>query len=622
MIARCKLRYFLLIALISIVLPSAHATPVVIEFFKGGGASITSNDFDPTYHSGLNKLNTEIRDQFVGHDFYTRVFEASQTDEAINYTNSFGADANVFLIGHSLGGYSALQVAENFNGERNIQSLVQLDPFRCLLGACTVQGMTDIISNWFLGDDQIVYSHGTQTVPPNVTNAVNYYQITTSPDLLQGDTDVQNSININAETLLNSNLITHTNIDDNTSLWEKIIDAIKPMLSSDVLIKGLGGTSGFGELVMLPNDDYSSNQLNLPFPITLGEPGNDQTTYNNFYVNNNGNLTFNGPLGEYTPTPFPVTSQPMIAPFWGDVDTRGAGAVYVAAPTADTVVITWDNVGYYGAHSDKTNTFQAVLRDRSDKGIPGAFDVEYHYDRLTWTTGDASGGINGFGGTPAQVGYDSGNGINSTILAGSGTSSVLNLQNTSSNMKIPIPGVHVLTFKAGEPSGSTPANPLLPDVQEDGWHFEFGIGNINQRIFIDPNFAIGYDYIVDSGPNFGSVLLPSGIGNNLFDLWYYDSAIDKFFDSGIDITGGIPYDFTPGGVNRFRILGVELSAGLNPIDVTAFVTGLTFVDTGVVQMRQIAIVAGNNVPEPTTIALMLTGLGSLIFLRRRKYRAQ
>jgi hypothetical protein len=39
-------------------------------------------------------------------------------------------------------------------------------------------------------------------------------------------------------------------------------------------------------------------------------------------VNNNGNVTFNGPLGGFTPAAFPASSHPMIAPFWGDVDTR------------------------------------------------------------------------------------------------------------------------------------------------------------------------------------------------------------------------------------------------------------------------------------------------------------
>ena len=100
----------------------------------------------------------------------------------------------------------------------------------------------------------------------------------------------------------------------------------------------------------------------------------------------------------------------MIAPYWGDVDTRcgGCGAVYAASPNADTAVVTWRNVGYYSSHSNKLNDFQLVLLNRSDTGA-GNFDIQFRYNRLEWTTGDASGGSNGQGGTPAQAGYDAGN---------------------------------------------------------------------------------------------------------------------------------------------------------------------------------------------------------------------
>src|SRR4030066_801714 len=184
MIARCKLQYFLLIALISIVLSSAHATPVVIEFFKGGGSSIT--DINPLAREGLNDLNTLIRNQFVGHDFYTRVFEASQTDEAINFTNSFGADAKIFLIGHSLGGAAAIDIAEHFSGgllhpftpTREIERLITLDPFGCFLG-CT----DTVIWNYLHGTSSttgIINSFPSLSIPSNVNNATNYYQITTA----------------------------------------------------------------------------------------------------------------------------------------------------------------------------------------------------------------------------------------------------------------------------------------------------------------------------------------------------------------------------------------------------------------------------------------------------------
>lgn len=97
-----------------------------------------------------------------------------------------------------------------------------------------------------------------------------------------------------------------------------------------------------------------------------------------------------------------------------------------------------------------------------------------------------------------------------------------------------------------------------------------------QTIFVDPAVAIGYDYeIGDSDPNFASVLLPEA-GDNLFDLYLFDGT-DFVFETTLQ--AGVEHSFNS-GVDRFRILGIEASAGLDPNDVTAFVTGLTFVSDG------------------------------------------
>ena len=138
------------------------------------------------------------------------------------------------------------------------------------------------------------------------------------------------------------------------------------------LRSGFGGPEGFGDLSQLPNDDESSSKLNLPF--TLNFFGQN---YSTFWVNNNGNITFRGPLDEYTPAPFPIANQPMVAAWWGDVDTsaEGGGAVYTASPDQNTLVNTWHNVGYYDAHNDKANDFQMTLLNRPDTGT-GNFDIE------------------------------------------------------------------------------------------------------------------------------------------------------------------------------------------------------------------------------------------------------
>ena len=350
-------------------------------------------------------------------------------------------------------------------------------------------------------------------------------------------------------------------------------------LPAMTLVDGLGGPVGFGDLALGRNDDGSSSQLNLPFSLNFF--GNSHST---FFINNNGNISFNGPLSSFTPEAFPVANQPMIAPFWGDVDTSCGicGEVYVSAPNSGTAVVTWDNVGFFSSNPSLTNTFQLVLRDRNDTGA-GNFDIEFRYDDLNWTTGDASGGTNGLGGTPAQAGFDAGDSTNFFTLPGSRTANVLDLQNTS-NLTPAQPGVWSFAIRNGVPPGSSPDNPLLPIVTDDGFDFDFNIGDINDRIFIDPVVAIGYDYIVNSGPNFQSVLLPTGIGDDQYDLHVFNTGANAFVDSGVDIAGGIAHNFGLGGVDRFRILGIETNAGLDPNDPLAFVTGLTFSGTGQVNM--------------------------------------
>ncbi|MGB3756688.1 MAG: PEP-CTERM sorting domain-containing protein [Rivularia sp. (in: cyanobacteria)] len=292
--------------------------------------------------------------------------------------------------------------------------------------------------------------------------------------------------------------------------------------------------------------------------------------------------------------------------------------MYVASPNSDTVVVTWDNVGYFSVNSDKTNSFQTVLRNRQDTGA-GNFDIEYRYGKLEWTTGDASGGSNGLGGIPAQAGFDAGDLTNFFTLPGSRTENVLQLQNTS-NLSEPVPGVWSFAVRNGELPGSSPENPLLPVITEDGFNFDFNIIDPTVPIFIDPELAIGYDYVIDNGPNIASVLLPTGIGDDLYDLFLFDAGLNNYVDSGLNLTGGDTYNFAGGGVDRFRVLGIETSAGLDPNNPTAFVTGLTFASSGNVQMRQIPITQNSEeVPEPLTILGTLTaGAFGTQFMKKRK----
>lgn len=182
--------------------------------------------------------------------------------------------------------------------------------------------------------------------------------------------------------------------------------------------------SGFDANTLAANDDGSTGLVSLPFSINFYG-----TDYSSLYVNNNGNVTFNAPQSTFTPSGLGSSyiGQPIIAPFFGDVDTRGAGSGLTSYGNGSyaghsAFGVTWPGVGYYNSHTDKLNTFQLIVVDRSDTGV-GNFDFYFNYDQIQWETGDASSGSGGLGGISAAVGYNAGQSGNPAgtyaMLAGS-----------------------------------------------------------------------------------------------------------------------------------------------------------------------------------------------------------
>jgi hypothetical protein len=129
------------------------------------------------------------------------------------------------------------------------------------------------------------------------------------------------------------------------------------------------------------------------------------------YIDTNGYVTFDTGQTTYTPTSLTTyTGQPIIAPFYADVDTRGTGTVTYGNAVIDGVnafVADWNAVGYYSAQTDKTDTFQLILYDESAIA-PGDFDIQFNYGLMQWETGAASGGTDGLGGTSAVAGFSNG----------------------------------------------------------------------------------------------------------------------------------------------------------------------------------------------------------------------
>jgi hypothetical protein len=232
-------------------------------------------------------------------------------------------------------------------------------------------------------------------------------------------------------------------------------------LAQAELITGLGGDAGFGSGVLEYNDDGSSAEIDLrpAFPNGLLYFGE---RFHSMYVNNNGSITFGGPTGTFTPQRFPVVGNRMIAPFWADVDTRQGGrparnGVYWDLRPGQ-LVVTWQNVGFFPSDNSRENTFQLVILSDEVLDQDNLWKVQFRYARCEWTTGGASGGQGGLGGTPAQAGFDAGNGQIFEILPGSGSNGVLNLCRESN---VGLPGFWEFDIYLGQPQVRDPNQPAV-----------------------------------------------------------------------------------------------------------------------------------------------------------------
>jgi len=191
--------------------------------------------------------------------------------------------------------------------------------------------------------------------------------------------------------------------------------------ASLLALPAFGGAvrGGFTGNTLGATDDGSTGSVGLGFSVNFfGAAGSS------VFVNNNGNVTFTSALEQFTPQGLSTGTgigQPIIAPFFADVDTNGAGSGLTQYGTGFAPVdaylgwtgsmaafgVEWPLVGYYDEQFDKLNTFELLLVDRSDVSA-GDFDIEFNYDQIQWEAGDASGGANGLGGTSAVAGFSNG----------------------------------------------------------------------------------------------------------------------------------------------------------------------------------------------------------------------
>jgi Ca2+-binding RTX toxin-like protein len=280
------------------------------------------------------------------------------------------------------------------------------------------------------------------------------------------------------------------------------------------LINGLGGPSGYGSNVLFTNDDGSSGAIDIT-PIFADGLNFYGRQIKKIYINNNGNITFNSPASTFTPETIDAGGMPIIAPFWADVDTRGAtgnvspGGTSDGAnrlfwnidPTNRVMTITWDDVGYFARNSNKVNAFQLQL---IDSGNGDAFIV-FRYEAVNWTTGEASQGVNGLGGRVARAGFNTGTGTVIELPQSGNQAAMLGLPQTKPTVGLNSnsPGVFVFEVRNGK---------LSLDVAGD--YLTGGAGS---------DTIIGWDGDDTLLGGTGTDNLAGGKGN---DLYYVDNAVD------------------------------------------------------------------------------------------------
>ena len=313
--------------------------------------------------------------------------------------------------------------------------------------------------------------------------------------------------------------------------------------ADNALIDGLSEAQpGFGEQYLVRNDDDSTDAIDIT--SVFGAQGLNffGQSHTRIYINNNGNITFNGTLSSYTPSQIGSGSDPIIAPFWADVDTRAGAAATTPGGNSEgsnllyydldaengVLTVTWDDVGYYNNRIDKANAFQLQLVNRGG----GDFDIIFRYEAVNWTTGDASGGSDGLGGTPVRAGYSAGDGVAAHYfeMPESGNqAAMLNLDETAGNTGRT--GTHVFHVRNGRP------------VVDNG-------GLIQQG---------------DRGINF----LFGGAGNDTYIVDTAGDVVTEYADEGIDsIQSSVDFVLSD-NVENLSLTGSRSIAGLgNTLDNT------------------------------------------------------
>jgi gliding motility-associated-like protein len=131
-------------------------------------------------------------------------------------------------------------------------------------------------------------------------------------------------------------------------------------------------------------------------------------TYNQFYINSKGTVSFGDYIIDWTPEEFPNTVEQtaQIALFWADTDLRNSGQIRYKV-TPDAVYVNFIDVGYFNNHDDKLNSYQLIFTPTTSGGVlPAGFNAQLCYRDVDWAHGDVGGSGGCCGSNPATVGAD------------------------------------------------------------------------------------------------------------------------------------------------------------------------------------------------------------------------
>lgn len=258
--------------------------------------------------------------------------------------------------------------------------------------------------------------------------------------------------------------------------------------------------AGYDANAVARGDDTSNLVVNLPFSMNW-----NGTTYDQIYINMNGNCTFGSGYTAYNPTgTLASTNANIMAPFWADVDTRNTATNQVTysstvsgnVPQVDgrnAFFVNWIGVGRYNNQSSPTNSFQLVIVDRSDTGV-GNFDFMFNYDEVAWDIATAASSRRARAGWGrAGAGYElPGSGTAQTSASAlldsspSATSLIQNSLNSDGQL-----GRYVWQVRGGQPPNMPPQLSVIDRVLEgnapDSYAGYTGAGDVTAS---DPDGSI------------------------------------------------------------------------------------------------------------------------------------